>query len=85
MPAQFVGADVKSSLYILDREDRVASQLLRYGYYIPNGSTITGIADSFLQFGWFGWVFLFSLGGLQSRFLRRLKLGNRCMRSFSTS
>ena len=62
VPAQFVGADVKSSLYILDREDRVASQLFRYGYYIPNGSTITGIADSFLQFGWFGWVFFVFAG-----------------------
>ena len=62
VPAQFVGAGVKSSLYILDSEDRAASQLFRYGYYIPDGSTITGIADSFLQFGWFGWVFFVFAG-----------------------
>ena len=59
---------VKSSLYILDRDDRVASQLDRYGYYIPDGSTITGIADSFLQFGWFGCVF-FVLAGWFARSL----------------
>ena len=62
VPAQFVGADVKSSLYLLDRDSRATSQLFNYGYEIPEGSTITGIADSFLQFGWFGWVFFVVAG-----------------------
>ena len=49
-------------LHLLDRDKRATSELFNYGYEIPEGSTITGIADSFLQFGWFGWLFFVVAG-----------------------
>jgi hypothetical protein len=60
VPGQIVGFDVKKSLQFNLFDEYV--QLLKslYGYSIPNGYTITGIGDSFMEFGYFG-CFLFGL------------------------
>lgn len=51
VPGQIVGYDLKSSLQF----NWTAFDLVElFGYSIPNGSTITGIGDSFIEFGYFG-------------------------------
>jgi hypothetical protein len=58
VPAQFVGREFKSSLMLGG-----GSVPLRNGYQIPRGLTITGMGDSFMQFGYLGCIFYFFLGG----------------------
>ncbi len=65
VPAQLLGKDFKDSLMIGGRQrdygDFVADIL---GFELPVGSTVTGIGDSFNQFGYFGCLFFGALGYL---------------------
>lgn len=63
VPAQFLGKDFKDSLMIggkqRDYGDFVYDIL---GFDLPPGSTVTGIGDSFNQFGYLGCLFFAALG-----------------------
>lgn len=65
VPAQFVGKELKDALMIggVHREfgDYVEQTL---GFALPTGMTVTGIGDSFNQFGYFGCLFFAALGYL---------------------
>lgn len=52
VPRQFVGEEFKKSL-MFNLENK-GTLLELYGYVAPTGATSTGIADSYLQFGYFG-------------------------------
>lgn len=54
VPAQFVGQDVKAAL-MFDVDNNAVEQY--FGYTMPIGSTTTGLADAFQQFGYFGFIF----------------------------
>jgi hypothetical protein len=54
VPAQLLGNGFKDSLMIARGKMDYESQLLSIGYYVSVGSTLTGMADSFSQFGYFG-------------------------------
>ncbi|GEO03929.1 hypothetical protein AAE02nite_15930 [Adhaeribacter aerolatus] len=66
VPGQLLGTDFKESLYIGER-----TVVYRNGYQRPPGLTITGLADSFQQFSYFGFIFFFFLGGF-FRYLWRI-------------
>ncbi|MDB5262634.1 MAG: hypothetical protein JWQ14_1915 [Adhaeribacter sp.] len=70
VPGQLLGTDFKESLMIGERD-----VIYRNGYARPPGLTITGIADSFQQFSYFGFIFFFFLGGL-FRYVWRLSVTN---------
>jgi hypothetical protein len=59
VPGQLVGTDFKNSLEIGDR-----MVIYRNGYDLPPGLTITGLADSFVQFSYLGCMFFFFLGDM---------------------
>jgi hypothetical protein len=65
VPAQFFGKGFKDSLMIggqmRDYGDFVEEVL---GFGLPPGSTVTGVGDSFNQFGYFGCLFFAALGYL---------------------
>ncbi len=65
VPAQFVGKSLKDSLMFggvhRDFGDYVEQVL---GFPLPTGTTVTGIGDSFNQFGYFGCLFFVALGYL---------------------
>lgn len=63
VPAQFLGRDFKESLMI----DKKGIQY-RSGFVPLPGLTLTGIGDSFWQFGYLGCIYFFFLGG----FFRKL-------------
>ena len=58
VPGQLLGTDFKESLFIGER-----NVVYRNGYQRPPGLTITGLADSFQQFSYLGFLFFFFLGG----------------------
>jgi oligosaccharide repeat unit polymerase len=62
VPAQLVGKGLKNSLMFQSSEDYTQNELAKLGYDIPGGSTLTGMADSFQQFGWFGCLFFAGMG-----------------------
>jgi hypothetical protein len=62
VPGQIVGFDVKKSFQFNLFDKYVQLLKSTYGYSIPNGYTITGIGDSFMEFGYFG-CFIFGLIG----------------------
>ncbi len=57
VPAQIVGQKTKSVMML------GGSIPYRNGYTMPLGLTLTGIGDSYAQFGYLGCVFFFRLGG----------------------
>jgi len=65
IPAQFLGIDFKNSLMIggerRDMSDFVESVL---GFPLPVGLTVTGIGDSFNEFGYLGCLFFVAMGYL---------------------
>jgi hypothetical protein len=65
IPAQFVGAETKEALMV---GSRTVANVDYETYTISTGSTMTGIADSFIQFGYLGCFFFFLMG----RFFRNL-------------
>jgi hypothetical protein len=56
VPAQLLGSDFKQAL-MLDSWDLTRNSATETGIPLPRGSTITGMGDTFQQFGWFGCVF----------------------------
>lgn len=54
VPGQIVGYDLKKLLQVNLLEKYDLTNL--YGYSIPNGSTITGVGDSFIEFSYFGFL-----------------------------
>ena len=64
VPAQLLGQGFKDGLMFETSDERAQSELSVVGYAIPGGSTITGMADSFQQFGWFGCLFFAAAGFL---------------------
>jgi len=65
IPAQFTGLEFKQSLQF--RSDLREDLKEGLGYNIPTGTTLTGIGDSFYEFGYFGSL-LFLLIALIMRF-----------------
>ncbi len=62
VPAQFVGSDVKNALMFNPRvvDKKKGPEIVDLGlreYAMPVGSTVTGMGDSFKQFGYFGCLF----------------------------
>jgi hypothetical protein len=57
VPAQLVGPELKGRLKIAVSWDIVEAGATETGFQLSRGSTITGMGDSFQQFGWFGCVF----------------------------
>lgn len=70
VPAQLIGADAKRSLFIGDGPERLLSE---YGYVVPRGTTVTGIADSFYNFWYFGAVWFALIGFVLGRYWRRAR------------
>jgi hypothetical protein len=66
VPAQVLGANFKESLMIR-RGEAVEQELAAMDYTNPPGSTVTGMGDSFQQFGYFGCLFFAAAGVLFRR------------------
>ena len=76
VPAQLLGSEFKESLMFKGNEETAGEAVRTIGYEIPIGSTITGMGDSFQQFGWFGCLFFLLLAVLfRSLFEAALKPG----------
>jgi hypothetical protein len=65
VPAQFLGKDLKNSLMI-GGEKREMSDFVEdvLGFTLPTGLTVTGVGDSFNEFGYFGCLFFAVVGYL---------------------
>jgi len=63
VPAQVVGAEFKQSL-MFTTWDLVRSEGTEAGTAFSRGSTVTGMGDTFLQFGWAGCLFFTFMGVL---------------------
>ena len=57
VPAQFVGKTTKDSLMIGSTVESMFVKFSKSGHEFSMGSTLTGVGDSFKQFGWFGCLF----------------------------
>lgn len=57
VPAQLLGAEFKESLKLRTQWDLMETSATQTGFEISRGSTITGMGDTFQQFGWFGCLF----------------------------
>jgi hypothetical protein len=68
VPAQIIGKKFKEDLMFEPPEERAERELSRLAYDIPVGSTMTGMGDSFQQFGYFGCLFFAALGFLFKSF-----------------
>lgn len=68
VPAQIVGRDIKDSLMIGTDSRRILEAQLENKFEISSGSTITGMGDSYREFGWLGCLFFAIVG----RFFRAL-------------
>ncbi len=65
VPAQFVGKEVKSGLMIGGEERDWADFVTEsISFEMPSGSTVTGIGDSFNQFGFLGCLFFAAMAYL---------------------
>ncbi len=62
VPAQFLGKDFKDALMFRPFQDFVNKIPTLFAYDPIPGSTSTGIADAFLEFGYFGCLFFLFLG-----------------------
>ncbi len=68
VPAQILGKEFKDSLMFLPSDELTQNELAKLNYIMPTGSTLTGMADSFQQFGWLGCVFFAGMGLLFKNF-----------------
>lgn len=74
VPAQLVGADIKQALMLRLYDQTLEYNLWRMSYVAPTGSTVTGVGDAFVQFGYFGCLFFLLLGiGVRSLWLAALR------------
>ncbi|HTL17208.1 MAG TPA: hypothetical protein VL793_08225 [Patescibacteria group bacterium] len=62
IPAQLLGEKFKESLMIRRSREGLERELAAMGYANPPGSTVTGMGDSFQQFGFWGCLFFAALG-----------------------
>ncbi len=66
VPAQILGREFKSSLYLdLDLEERLS---IEDGFVKHNGTTISGIADAYWEFGYFGCLIFYLIGRMMRFF-----------------
>lgn len=61
VPAQVLGKEFKEGLMINPNDGRIDEQFESKGFEISAGSTLTGMGDSFEQFGYFGCLFFLVL------------------------
>lgn len=54
VPGQIVGYEFKESLQFKWLRPEILENI--YGYYLPNGTTYTGVGDSFMEFSFFGFL-----------------------------
>ena len=64
VPAQILGPAFKRSLAIPATREGLERELAAMDYTNPPGSTVTGMGDSFQQFGYFGCIFFVVVGAL---------------------
>ncbi len=64
IPAQLLGQRFKEALMIQSSREGLERELAGMDYTNPPGSTVTGMGDSFQQFGYGGCLFFFGLGML---------------------
>jgi hypothetical protein len=64
VPAQILGPDFKRSLMIRPEGRLQETAMTKTGFELSIGSTITGMGDTFQQFGWFGCLFFVLLAAL---------------------
>jgi hypothetical protein len=57
VPAQLVGLDIKEGLMFKSSQEWLKQELAASGYSATVGTTVTGMADSFVEFGYFGALF----------------------------
>jgi hypothetical protein len=76
VPAQILGKGFKDGLMFKSSDERVENELSNLGYDLSSGSTITGMADSFQQFGWFGCLFFAAIGLLFKALFRATQQSN---------
>jgi hypothetical protein len=57
VPAQLLGTSFKEALKLRPKGPPGATDATSLTYEFSTGSTVTGMADSFQQFGWFGCLF----------------------------
>lgn len=62
VPAQFLGRDFKDSLMFRPFQDFINRMPTLFAYDPIPGMTFTGVADAFLEFGYFGCLFFLVLG-----------------------
>lgn len=79
VPAQVLGADFKESLYLrwgldIGAQDEVMAA--RFGYQRINGTTATGITDSFLSFGYFGCLKFFLIAWVMAQLYGAARRGD---------
>jgi hypothetical protein len=61
VPAQLLGKDFKEGLMFRSTNERADQEMEAKGFQISVGSTLTGMGDSFQQFGYFGCGFFLLL------------------------
>lgn len=61
VPAQLLGREFKEGLMFRSSDDRLLMRFEQMGFGVSIGSTVTGMGDSFQQFGYFGCVFFLGL------------------------
>ena len=76
IPAQLVGKGLKDSLMFQPSDEHLKAELAKLGYDVPGGSTLTGMADAFQQFGWFGCIFFAGMGLLFKTLFRATQAPN---------
>jgi hypothetical protein len=64
VPAQILGKDFKDKLMFEPSGEEMVNRFESVGYTAPVGSTITGIADSFTEFGYFGCLIFAVMGSV---------------------
>jgi hypothetical protein len=65
VPGQFLGGDFKNSLMIRGRQRDMSDFVEEVlGFRLPIGMTVTGVGDSFNEFGYFGCLFFALVGYL---------------------
>ena len=57
VPAQLVGKKFKDSLKVRHPWDMGEESMTETGFEFSRGSTVTGLGDTYQQFGWFGCLF----------------------------
>jgi hypothetical protein len=73
-PAQIFGVDAKAALMFDPGGAALTQRLEALGYFTPEGSTVTGVGDSYRQLGYFGSLFYVVIGIFGQRLWASAKL-----------